>query len=306
MRAGELNHANPTGNPSGRINLTQVFSMENNLKSSCRPATRCCIPLPCRKAASVSHLGGEDIVRLDQETQRHHRSLCAREDHRGHPQGRRGHGRVRGGDRPPPDGARAEPRAAGAAGRGALGRAGPGHRRGGARLLAAQAHRQGLHHLPRPARPDPRDRLEGGRRPHRPLPRARGLAGQRELQHGLLAPGPEQLRGLRGEQGLLAEQDLPARGPPGAHRRRLPHPRPRHPLRLLRGVGPGGPAAAGLQGRGGQGGEQARASTCAARSGRSSTSSTPCRARRPAPRPSRTSTRCSRPSSGSTASTPTG
>ncbi len=128
-------------------------------------------------------------------------------------------------------------------------------------LLSSQfkRDRQGLHHLPRAARPDQGDRLPRGRGPDRPLPRPGGLAGQRELQHGLFPAGPEQLRLLRDQQDLLAEQDLSPRDPSGAHRRGLPHPRPGDSLGLLRRMGPGGPAHAGLPGRGGQGGEQARA-----------------------------------------------
>ena len=77
-----------------------------------------------------------------------------------------------------------------------------------------QDDRQGLHHLPRAARADPRDhRPAADVDLDRPLPRQARLAGQREHQHGLFAPGPEQLRLLRGQQDLLAEQDLPPRDP---------------------------------------------------------------------------------------------
>ena len=63
---------------------------------------------------------------------------------------------------------------------------------------------------------------------------ARRLARQRQREPGLLARRADPQRLGQGRRELLAVARLPARGRPGAPRRRHPHPRPRHARRLLR------------------------------------------------------------------------
>ena len=98
-------------------------------------------------------------------------------------------------------------------------------------------------------------------------------------------PDPQRLR--QGHRQLLAQPRLPARSRRGPPRGRLPHPRPRHVLRLLRRLVAAHAAARGLQRRARQGRGRRRPSTCPAPSARWSTSSARCRTSGPARRHSR-------------------
>ena len=76
----------------------------------------------------------------------------------------------------------------------------------------------------------------GRRLVDRRVPGAHGLAGERQREPGVLAGRADPADGGQGRGQLLAEPRLPGgrgRGPPGG---RPAHPRPRHAVRLLRGL----------------------------------------------------------------------
>ena len=131
----------------------------------------------------------------------------------------------------------------------------PGLRRAHARRRRLVPHRARLHRLPRPARAAARRPQDAGRRRRigRRIPRAEGLARQRQREPGLLARRPDPQRVGQGRRQLLAVARLRAGDRPRAPRRRRPHPRPRHARRLLRRLVAAAAAARGPERRAGQG-----------------------------------------------------
>ena len=117
------------------------------------------------------------------------------------------------------------------------------------------SHRARLHRLPRPARAAARRSQDAGRRRRlgRRVPRAEGLARQRQREPGLLARRADPQRLGQGRRQLLAVARLRARDRPRAPRRRPPHPRPRHAGGLLRRLVAAPAAARGPERGSGQG-----------------------------------------------------
>ena len=243
------------------------------------------------------------LAEVRHQARRQRRRVRSRQDRAGDPEGRRGDRRVRRGHRARPRVARRarhrpqvdRPRA------GDRGDPGPG--RADARGRRALRDRPRLHRLPRAAQAPARGEEDAGRRRavHRRVPRAEGLARQRQREPGLLARRADPQRLGQGGRQLLARPRLRARGGPRAPRRRPAHPRPRHAGRLLRRLVAADAALRGPQRRARQGRGRARRSTCRARWGRSSTSSARCRTSGRARRRSARSTPTWRRSSAPTA-----
>ncbi len=131
----------------------------------------------------------------------------------------------------------------------------PGQRRAHAGRRRLLRHRARLHRLPRPPRAAARRPQDAGRRRRvgRRVPRAEGLARQRQRQPGLFAGRADPQRLGQGRRQLLAVARLRAGDRPRAPRRRRPHPRPRHAGRLLRRLVAAPAAARGPERRAGQG-----------------------------------------------------
>ncbi len=131
----------------------------------------------------------------------------------------------------------------------------PGLRRAHARRGRLVPHGARLHRLPRPARAAARRPQDAGRRRAvgRRVPRAEGLARQRQREPGLLARRADPQRVGQGGRELLALARLRAGDRPRAPRRRRPHPRPRHAGGLLRRLVAAAAPARGAERRAGQG-----------------------------------------------------
>ena len=131
----------------------------------------------------------------------------------------------------------------------------PGLRRAHARRRRLVPHGARVHRLPRPPRATARRPQDAGRRRRvgRRVPRAEGLARQRQRQPGLFARRADPQRLGQGRRQLLAVARLRARDRPRAPRRRRPHPRSRHARRLLRRLVAAPAAARGPERRSRQG-----------------------------------------------------
>ena len=82
------------------------------------------------------------------------------------------------------------------------------------------------------------------------VPRPLRLAGERQREPGVFARWPDLELGGQDRRQLLARTRLHPRDRRAAPRGRLPHPRPRHVRRILRGLVPQAPHPGGLQRRG--------------------------------------------------------